>query len=252
MTHTDMINQISNDSHRSNPATDELVYIWRQLSLSVQNELPQSTYGGQWRSDEPLPSSPYATTAVEQWMSDLNRWVTNGVQPSGQLCGYIEPHNESTEPRWDIYTKHHADHGYIEELARSVLSIRTEHRFNDGNHRTALLSLYYVIANANMTLSPPPEDLYAMIANRGTRKECDIHRGLVDRIQGGLRRTRPSNEYWNRIAMGVKRIPLWNDIAQAMSQISLSDPRLAMQIKLLIDQEIPYLNRYRSMLSGNI
>ena len=96
---------------------------------------------------------------------ELNCYLLDGINPDGTPCQYRHSSNR-------VPDKSAANQSQISkrELVRIIVeeavSVRVGQLFVDGNHRTAILSIYEKLADAGRWLDMSAVDLYILISNR--------------------------------------------------------------------------------------
>ncbi|KAJ7748482.1 hypothetical protein DFH07DRAFT_562120 [Mycena maculata] len=93
----------------------------------------------------------------------LNRFVTAGLTPSGEMNGYQPVFRKEIKAATNIdikgtrlYTESSAKHelrSVIDAASNLALDIRTSQYFKDGNHRTSLLALVLFLAEHRVLLT---------------------------------------------------------------------------------------------------
>lgn len=126
-----------------------------------------------------LMGTPWPARAFE-----LNQYLLDGINPDGTPCQYRQTGlhfpDKSVANQFQL-SKH--------ELLRMVVnvSVRICQLFVDGNHRTAILSIYKKLADAGRWLDMSATDLYILISNRNQADWSMIKVRIVKKILGHLK-----------------------------------------------------------------
>ena len=126
--------------------------------------LPYSTW--YW----PRPKSPPHWQVDEKKAIALNRYLTNGMDSrDGQHVGILLTSLDFTR----IYCLSPPEQGVkrsaraiLKEVLDKIVRLRADQVFQDGNHRTAILLLYEMLANHKILLQAKPLTLYIMLSSR--------------------------------------------------------------------------------------
>jgi prophage maintenance system killer protein len=104
----------------------------------------------------------------------LNRFMTNGVSTRDGEYKSIQSSSLSAETFYRRYLKL-PEGGSTRQILKAAISnairLRAEQVFYDGNHRTALLLLYEVLAERKLLLQATPMTLYILLSNRSDFSE---------------------------------------------------------------------------------
>ena len=116
----------------------------------------------------------------------LNQYVLDGINPDGSPSQYQQgrefpgksaaPHNQTSK------------RPLVSTIVEEAVHVRVSQLFVDGNHRTAVLSIFEKIADAGWLLDTSAVDLYILISNRNQVEWAEVKCHMVKAILRRLRR----------------------------------------------------------------
>ena len=104
----------------------------------------------------------------------LNRYITNGVSTRSGEYKAIQLavlSAETFEKRYLSVPEAATAKKVLRAAIENAIRLRRDQVFHDGNHRTALLLLYEVLAEHKLLLQAKPMTLYTMLSNRSHLSE---------------------------------------------------------------------------------
>ena len=132
--------------------------------LGVRGQHFSARYG-------PRPSAKVSFSKAAQdipWAARglaLNRYLLDDANPDGTSCQYRQGRDhfpgKSTAKQGQM-----GKQDLVRIIVEEAVSVRVCQLFVDGNHRTAILSIYEKLANAGWWLDVSAVDLYVLISNR--------------------------------------------------------------------------------------
>jgi prophage maintenance system killer protein len=134
----------------------------------------------------PYPLQTYTYLSLERAI-DLNRFITNGVSLRSGEYKAIQNSSLST----DIFSQRYLTipeacgaKQILKHAIENAVRLRADQVFHDGNHRTALLLLYEVLAERGLLLQAKPMSLYIMLSNRSDISEHGYYtwKAVVERM----------------------------------------------------------------------
>ena len=140
-------------------------------------------YGARPAVQVPYPDAlmgkPWPARALQ-----LNQYLLDGVNPDGTPCQYRQgglrfPDKSAVSQ----LSKHHLVRMVVDE----AVSVRVCQLFVDGNHRTAILSIYEKLADAGWWLGMSAIDFYILISNRNQAEWGMVKVRMVKVILGDLK-----------------------------------------------------------------
>ena len=130
---------------------------------------------------EALMGNPWPARALE-----LNHYLLDGVKPDGTPCQYrqggLHFPDKSTVSQVQL-----SKHDLVRMVVDEAVSVRVCQLFVDGNHRTAILSIYEKLADAGWWLDMSAIDLYIFISNRNQAEWSMVKVRMVKVILGHLK-----------------------------------------------------------------
>ena len=121
----------------------------------------------------PYPSQE-STFMTPHRAINLNRFVTNGVSTRSGEYQAIQGFGLSSGIFAKRYLSVPSTAG-VRDILRQAISnavrLRADQVFHDGNHRTALLILYEILAEHKLLLQAKPVTLYILLSNRSNFSE---------------------------------------------------------------------------------
>lgn len=96
---------------------------------------------------------------------ELNRYLLDGINPDGTPCQYRQSSNRFPNKSAANQSRI-SKREFVRMIAEEAVSVRVDQLFVDGNHRTAILSIYEKLADAGWWLDMSAVDLYILISNR--------------------------------------------------------------------------------------
>lgn len=163
------------------------------------NEAWYGSISGKYKTAFTEPSK----VPVLHRMQQLNEFLLDGILPDG---------NPVRAPR-KLYNVHNPEKlktGFIREICNSAYRIKENQYFQDGNHRTAILSIYEALADVDIMLDVAPMRLYAIISNRLEYTHEEVLENLFDNVWRNHHTTKMTLERRIENAMAVKDIQFWN------------------------------------------
>jgi hypothetical protein len=119
------------------------------------------------------PSHQPTSLSLERAIA-LNRFMTNEVSTRDGEYKSVQSSSLSAETFYRRYLKL-PEGGSARQILKAAISnairLRAEQVFHDGNHRTALLLLYEVLAERKLLLQASPMTLYILLSNRSDFSE---------------------------------------------------------------------------------
>ena len=115
----------------------------------------------------PMPPSaaPYPSESIHfSWRErahQLNVYLLDGCLADGSACGYKRAARYPAED-----SAHLSKFDVVDLVVREAYTARVNQYFEDGNHRTAILSIYEKLADKGWLLKADPFDLYIILSNR--------------------------------------------------------------------------------------
>lgn len=153
--------------------------------------------------------TPWPARALE-----LNRYLLDGVNPDGSRCQYQQSSkrfpDKSTASESQISKRE-----LVWMVVEEAVSVRVCQLFVDGNHRTAILSIYEKLADAGWWLDMSAVDLYIMISNR--------------------RRTEWNSVITSMVKVVVQRLKHCPDISYQARQIFAQQVKLIAEVNTLFE-----------------
>ena len=112
----------------------------------------------------------------------LNQYLLDGVSPDGTPCQYRQTGlhfpDKSVANQFQL-----SKHEIVRMVVDEAVYVRVCHMFVDGNHRTAILSMYEKLADAGWWLDVSPTDLYILISNRNQADWSKIKVHMVKNLR---------------------------------------------------------------------
>lgn len=136
-------------------------------------------------------------------MQELNEFILDGVLPNADA---LKP----PRPLKNVHVESRMKTALIRELCNSAYRIKEEQFFQDGNHRTAILSIYEALADVNVVLDVHPLRLYAIISNRLERRSEEVLENLFQLVWKNHHTSIMTLERRVKNAMAVKHLQFWN------------------------------------------
>lgn len=128
-----------------------------------------------------LTGTPWPARALE-----LNRYLLDGINPDGTPCQYrgtgLHFPDKSVANQFQL-----SKHELVRMVVDEAVSVRVCQLFVDGNHRTAILSIYEKLADAGWWLDMSAIDLYILISNRNQADWSMIKVRMVKKILGHVK-----------------------------------------------------------------
>ena len=140
-------------------------------------------YGARPAVQVPYPDAlmgkPWPARALQ-----LNQYLLDGVNPDGTPCqcrqGGLRFPDKSAVSQL-------SKHDLVRMVVDEAVSVRICQLFVDGNHRTAILSIYEKLADAGWWLGMSAIDLYILISNRNQAEWSMVKVRMVKVILGDLK-----------------------------------------------------------------
>jgi prophage maintenance system killer protein len=122
-----------------------------------------------------LSYPPQNTTSLSlERALELNRFITNGVSIRSGEYKAIQSSSLSTEifqQRYLMIPEACGAKQILKHAIENAVRLRADQVFHDGNHRTALLLIYEILAEHGLHLQAKPMSLYIIISNRSEISE---------------------------------------------------------------------------------
>ncbi|KAF7340120.1 hypothetical protein MVEN_01930400 [Mycena venus] len=161
----------------------------------------------------------------------LNRFVTAGLTPSGDVNGYQLSFKRKTQAAMNtnitegtaLYadrTEHQPIRSVINAASVLALDIRTNQYFKDGNHRTCLLALILYLAEHGVVLTSSFHvyRAYTIVSARfhpgnesntiNAAARADAHQRIVKYLRRRTVRGVADSEYLRTLADTVRQLPI--------------------------------------------
>ncbi|KAJ7151572.1 hypothetical protein C8R46DRAFT_488037 [Mycena filopes] len=165
----------------------------------------------------------------------LNRFVTSGLTPAGELNGYqpvfrreikVATNTEESENKSTSYFSGYSAHPYqsirsvIDAATTVALDIRTKQYFKDGNHRTCLLALSLFLSERGVVLTSSfyVYRAYTLVSARfhsgnqsntlNANARADAHRRLVNYLRRRTVRGVATSKYLETLADTIRELPI--------------------------------------------
>ena len=118
---------------------------------------------------------------------ELNQYLLDGINPDGTPCQYRQTGlhfpDKSVANQFQL-----SKHELVKMVVDEAVSVRVCQLFVDGNHRTAILSIYEKLADAGWWLDMSAINLYVLISNRSQAEWGMIKVRMVKKILEHLKR----------------------------------------------------------------
>lgn len=118
---------------------------------------------------------------------ELNQYLLDGINPDGTPCQYRQTGrhfpDKSVANQFQL-----SKHELVRMVVDEAVSVRVCQLFVDGNHRTAILSIYEKLADAGWWLDMSAIDLYILISNRSQAEWSMVKVRMVKNILRHLKR----------------------------------------------------------------
>jgi hypothetical protein len=179
-----------------------------------------------WWYPEAVSMSPYPQlpTALNYRRAvELNRYITNNISTRAGTYQSIQ-FNVSPE----IFSKRYMDVGsfgarhVLKETISKIVRLRRDQVFYDGNHRTALLLLYEILAEHKLLLQANPFALYIRLSNRGETNWESVERSMYQYCKSRLKLLSSVPKLAERPALfanAIKSLDVVNSVTNQMAEM---------------------------------
>lgn len=148
----------------------------------------------------------------------LNRFLLDNTLPGGGECCFKKPHFHDQFPQVPQgLSRTNTLEKNAKIVAKLVMDMRYNQYFEDGNHRTSILTLFELLADIGIRCHADVVDLYVVISNGGNEKPpFDKIEDRTDELARLIRRTARWAEVLDKEretnALNVKSLPKWNTL----------------------------------------
>jgi hypothetical protein len=179
----------------------------------------------------------------------LNQFLLDGVVPSGVSCQFRGSNYVAAFPKFPLCDDL-AMKDTVEKIVRFAVTVRRPainglQFFLDGNHRTAILLIYELLAEYKIRCLADPVRLYILISNR-KEEDWDIRiKALVKEVKRTSRKL-PYSVSDNRrehAAFGVKILWRWNTLFEELFKQVAKFPRSSEEERNRIRRALHYTKK---------
>ncbi|KAJ7456444.1 hypothetical protein FB451DRAFT_604337 [Mycena latifolia] len=204
----------------------------------------------------------------------LNRFVTTGVTPAGEMNGYQPVFRREIKAAMNanpakgtkLYTESSQKQSVrsaIDTASALALDIRTSQYFKDGNHRTCLLALALSLAEHGVVLTSSFHmyRAYTILSARfhpgnesntlNAAARADAHRRIVRYLRRRTVRGVPDSEYVGTLADTVRQLPIMVSHVEEVGNLLRTEeehPLLNWAQKVVMRWTFPEFNKGRAKL----
>lgn len=176
-------------------------------------------YGPNPKRTIPWESCSKNGTLGERILS-LNKFLLDDTLPDGSRCTWVGTPPEFRYPTNLRKSKCEA----IASVVQFAIELRRNQRLQDGNHRTSILLMFELLADAGIHCDADVVDLYILLSNGGndasyelwTERQTQIERFL----QRSTRRKVVGDEQRYHFAMNVKSLWKWSTLFEDLNKVT--------------------------------
>lgn len=147
--------------------------------LGVRGQHFSARYG-----PRPSVKVSFSKAAQDPWPARglaLNRYLLDDANPDGTLCQYRQG-GKQFPGNCTVTLGQIGKQDLVRIVVEEAVSVRVCQLFLDGNHRTAILSIYEKLADAGWWLDMSAVDLYILISNRNQVEWNSVKHRMVKAI----------------------------------------------------------------------